>query len=113
MKKNILILLLCLLGWSCSEKRATNEIKTFDLTGDIYLSDDDLVEATPVGGVIIDTLLVTYNLKNDTIMEVYGINSRKRLNAFLHKGDGPSEFDNIQSIQKDPVNKCIYIIIVR
>lgn len=109
MKKNILILLLCLLGWGCSEKRATDEIKTFDLTGDIYLSDDDLVEATPVGGVIIDTLLVTYNLKNDTIMEVYGINSQKRLNAFLHKGDGPSESYGIQSVQKDPVNKCIYI----
>ena len=109
MKKMFLYLLLFLVLSSCKESPKGIVLEEVSLTGEILFNDEDLGVSVPSDLCLVDTLLVTSNVSDgDTLVDVWGIQSRKRLNSFVNKGRGPSEFRRIDSFVANEADKCIY-----
>ena len=94
---------------SCNESSKNIILEEVSLTGEILFNDEDLGVSVPSDLCLVDTLLVTSNVSDgDTLVDVWGIQSRKRLNSFVNKGRGPSEFRRIDSFVANEADKCIY-----
>ncbi|WP_270710607.1 BF3164 family lipoprotein [Phocaeicola coprophilus] len=84
-------------------------MRNVDLKGEVVLSDSMLGISSPVYIQVVDTMWVTVNLQGDTLVDVWGASSRKRLNSFIAKGDGPLEFRRIDSFRADEKTQSLYM----
>lgn len=108
MKKILFIsTLLFLIG--CQNVSEQHPIRNVDLKGEVVLSDSMLGISSPVYIQVVDTMWVTVNLQGDTLVDVWGASSRKRLNSFIAKGDGPLEFRRIDSFRADEKTQSLYM----
>ena len=90
---------------SCSDKASQPAIRT--LSSVKLLSDESL--GTPYHICVTDKYLILGNMKSDTILEVYTLNERKKINQFLLHGEGPGEMLLLSSIQYSKAGRCFYL----
>lgn len=92
----------------CKETSNKSILQKITLKSETLFSDKDLDISTPIHIQIIDSLLVTVNNDNDVLIDVWNMYSKKKLNSFIKKGNGPSEFRRIDSFRSDMNDSYLY-----
>ena len=98
MKSNFLFVIVTILLASCSSGKQLGEVDTFswnDFESNINLkartlSFDDAV-MMPFGIQVYDSVLVTLEPANDTICQLFNLNTEARIGSRIRNGEGPNE----------------------
>jgi hypothetical protein len=105
MKRIIYLILIASLCASCHKQEAFT--KTYEITGEIFISGDSLLD--PWGISVQDSILLLCNKKGLPPIEAYSIKDQSAICKFGVIGDGPKEILGTGGMQRSPNEKAFLV----